>query len=114
MRLKTYFLGRVRYPTLILVVKNQFVGAHNMPSPTNHFLENKKKEKTQKQQNRKGKNIPANQPPPQAPLLSRYNFFSQNMHTCINLGSKRLPQASRIPSNYIVTCDAMGYAILLY
>jgi hypothetical protein len=45
------------------------------PAPTNHFLEHKKiRKKTQNSKIKNEKNIPTNRPPPQAPLLSSYNF----------------------------------------
>jgi hypothetical protein len=47
-----------------------------LPAPTNQFPENKKKKKLENSKIKK-KNITSNRPPPQAPLLPRYNFFDE-------------------------------------
>ena len=61
------------------------------------------------------KNIPANQPPPQTLLLLRYYFFLRNMDN-VSPGSNRLRQTSVSSSSphYIVICEFVRYAILLY
>jgi hypothetical protein len=86
---------------------NQFVGAVQFPkNKKNKKLENSKI---------KRKTIP-NRPPPQTPLLSRYNFFDKyaQLH---KLGFE--PLISRLACTLLsttlhVTYVSMRYAILLY
>jgi len=90
-----------------------FLRGGNAPGSTNSCPDNKKK--VQKTENsKKKKKILANHP---HPLVSSYDFFLWNIHTCITWESNWLPQASRLPSlppHYIITYDSMRYAISLY
>ena len=92
---------------LVLAVKNRFVEAGNMPSPTdiNHpyklfFRTWKKLEiKFENNKRKKKKYIPANRPQPQAPISSvvKVRFFWQDMHTCKSRDSNCQPQTSCVP-----------------
>ena len=68
-------------------------------TPTNHFSKNEKKTKRKLKSSKIKKNISANRPPPQAHMLSRYNFLKKYAHFHLAVVERSLLKNCRYANN---------------
>ena len=68
-------------------------------TPTNHFSKNEKKTKRKLKSSKIKKNISPNRPPPQAHMLSRYNFFKKYAHFHLAVVERSLLKNCRYANN---------------